>query len=94
MQANFFVPENLAHLRELTLRESATQIDAADQRPLAGTLKLANDLGATVFTFKGEDVAATILRFARARLISSATPVIPTATSGNGRLARRPQLIH
>jgi two-component system sensor histidine kinase KdpD len=32
---------------------------------LSDTLTLANQLGATVFTFKGQDVADTILRFAR-----------------------------
>jgi two-component system sensor histidine kinase KdpD len=130
---NFFTPSNLEHLRELTLRELASQldfkrrevksangenrfadgasdqvmvclssrgpnsakllrygsrlagrlnrnwyavyvqtpdeeptvIDAVTQRLLADTLTLANQLGATVFTFKGQDVADTILRFAR-----------------------------
>jgi two-component system sensor histidine kinase KdpD len=130
---NFFTPSNLEHLRELTLRELASQldfkrretkpangadgspggasdqvmvclssrgpnsakllrygsrlagrlnrnwyavyvqtpdeeptvIDARTQRLLSDTLTLANQLGATVFTFKGQDVADTILRFAR-----------------------------
>lgn len=125
---NFFTPSNLEHLRELTFREVASQldfkrrevktgsdngtseqvmvclssrgpnsakllrygsrlagrmnrnwyavyvqtpseeptvIDARTQRVLADTLTLANQLGATVFTFKGQDVADTILRFAR-----------------------------
>lgn len=128
---NFFTPSNLEHLRELTLRELASQldskrrenrsqtpsadgggsdqvmvclssrgpnsaallrygsrvagrlnrnwyavyvqtpseeptaIDARTQRLLSDTLTLANQLGATVFTFKGNDVADTILRFAR-----------------------------
>jgi len=129
---NFFTPSNLEHLRELTLREVASQldfkrreapangagakdgnaseqvmvclssrgpdsakllrygsrlagrlnrnwyavyvqtpseeptvIDARVQRLLSDTLTLANQLGATVFTFKGLDVADTILRFAR-----------------------------
>ena len=39
-------------------------IDAKTQRLLADTLTLANQLGAMVFTFKGQDVADTILRFA------------------------------
>ncbi len=126
--ANFFVPSNLEKLRELTLRELASQIDlrqreireegdgaAADQvmvclsshgpnsekllrygsrlagrlnrnwyavyvqtpseessvidartqRLLADTLTLAKQLGAMVFTYKGEDVVDTLLRFAR-----------------------------
>src|SRR5207248_10058940 len=45
--------------------EEPTVIDARTQRLLSDTLTLANQLGATVFTFKGQDVADTILRFAR-----------------------------
>jgi two-component system sensor histidine kinase KdpD len=48
-----------------TLAEDPTAIDAARQRYLSETLTLANQLGATVFTLKGEDVADTLLRFAR-----------------------------
>lgn len=48
-----------------TPSEEPTAIDAATQRLLSDTLTLANQLGAMVFTFKGEDVADTILRFAR-----------------------------
>lgn len=47
-----------------TPKEDPTIIDATTQRLLADTLTLANQLGATVFTFKGEDVVDTILRFA------------------------------
>jgi two-component system sensor histidine kinase KdpD len=47
-----------------TPSEEPTVIDAMTQRLLADTLTLANQLGATVFTFKGQDVADTILRFA------------------------------
>ncbi len=45
--------------------EDPLKIDARTQRLLADTLTLANQLGATVFTFKGTDVAETIMRFAR-----------------------------
>jgi two-component system, OmpR family, sensor histidine kinase KdpD len=48
-----------------TPREEPTRIDAATQRHLGGVLELAHQLGATVFTYKGSDVAATILGFAR-----------------------------
>ncbi len=48
-----------------TPREEATAIDSRVQRLLAGTLTLAKQLGAMVFTYKGEDVVDTILRFAR-----------------------------
>lgn len=48
-----------------TPSEDPTRIDARTQRLLADTLTLANQLGATVFTFKGQNVADTIVRFAR-----------------------------
>jgi two-component system sensor histidine kinase KdpD len=47
-----------------TPSEEPTVIDARTQRLLSDTLTLANQLGATVFTFKGQDIADTILRFA------------------------------
>jgi two-component system, OmpR family, sensor histidine kinase KdpD len=48
-----------------TASESPTKIDAETQRVLASGLTLAQQLGATVFTYKGEDVVRTILQFAR-----------------------------
>lgn len=48
-----------------TKKEKPDVIDAATQRALADTLNLANSLGAKVFTYKGEDIAKTILRFAQ-----------------------------
>jgi len=45
--------------------EEATVIDARAQRLISDTLTLAKQLGAMVFTYKGEDIADTILRFAR-----------------------------
>jgi two-component system sensor histidine kinase KdpD len=48
-----------------TPTEDPLLIDAQTQRQLSDTLTLANQLGATVFTFKGADVAETILRFCR-----------------------------
>jgi two-component system sensor histidine kinase KdpD len=48
-----------------TPSEAPTVIDATTQRYLLDTLTLANALGAMVFTFKGEDIADTILHFAR-----------------------------
>jgi len=125
---NFFQAQNLEQLRELTLRETASQIDfhrrehpserdevapdqimvclsssgannahllrytsrlagqlnrkwyaiyvqtpaeesatanSAVQHSLSEVLTLANQLGAMVFTFRGEDIVETILRFAR-----------------------------
>jgi len=48
-----------------TSRERPTVIDAATQRGLSNTLTLAQQLGATVFTYKGDDVVKTILQFAK-----------------------------
>ncbi len=45
--------------------EEATVIDSRTQRLLSGALTLAKELGAMVFTYKGEDITGTILRFAR-----------------------------
>jgi two-component system sensor histidine kinase KdpD len=47
-----------------TPSEEATVIDAQVQRRLSETLTLAKTLGAMVFTYKGEDVAETLLQFA------------------------------
>jgi two-component system, OmpR family, sensor histidine kinase KdpD len=48
-----------------TPSEEPAVIDAATQRYLSETLTLANSLGATVFPYKGEDIAETILHFAK-----------------------------
>jgi len=48
-----------------TPSEEPTAIDAQTQRVLSSALTLAKQLGAMVFTYKGEDIAETILRFAR-----------------------------
>ena len=48
-----------------TPSEAPSVIEAETQRLLSGTLTLAKQLGAIVFTFKGTDVVETILRFAR-----------------------------
>ncbi|MCX5753225.1 MAG: PTS sugar transporter subunit IIA [Candidatus Krumholzibacteria bacterium] len=48
-----------------TPSEEATVIDAQSQRFISDALTLAKQLGAMVFTYKGEDIADTILRFAK-----------------------------
>jgi len=48
-----------------TPSEEATVIDAEVQRHLSDSLTLAKALGAMVFTYQGEDIADTLLRFAR-----------------------------
>jgi two-component system, OmpR family, sensor histidine kinase KdpD len=47
-----------------TPAEEATVIDSRTQRLLSVTLTLAKELGAMVFTYKGEDIVGTILHFA------------------------------
>ncbi len=48
-----------------TLAHDPVLGDAMQQRLMADMLALANQLGATVFTFKGEDIVDTLLRFAK-----------------------------
>jgi two-component system, OmpR family, sensor histidine kinase KdpD len=48
-----------------TSSETPTVIDAETQRILSDTLTLAHQLGATVFTYRGDDIAQTLLQFAR-----------------------------
>ena len=48
-----------------TPSEEATVIDAQTRRFISDTLTLAKQLGAMVFTYKGEDIADTLLRFAK-----------------------------
>jgi two-component system, OmpR family, sensor histidine kinase KdpD len=47
-----------------TPSEAPSVIEAETQRLLSGTLTLAKQLGAIVFTYKGTDIVETILRFA------------------------------
>lgn len=47
------------------LSENPVKVDAGVQRAMSKTLALAQDLGATVFTYKGNDLVKTILQFAR-----------------------------
>jgi len=48
-----------------TAAEDPLRLDSRTQEALAQSLTLAKQLGAIVFTYKGEDLAQTILRFAR-----------------------------
>jgi len=48
-----------------TPSEDPTVVDIQTQQVLSGTLTLAKQLGAMVFTYKGEDIADTVLRFAK-----------------------------
>jgi two-component system sensor histidine kinase KdpD len=48
-----------------TSRERPAVIDSTTQRILSNTLTLAQQLGATVFTYRGDDIVKTLLQFAR-----------------------------
>ena len=48
-----------------TPSEDPTVIDSQTLSSLSGTLTLAKQLGAVVFTYKGEDVVDTVVRFAK-----------------------------
>ena len=48
-----------------TPSEEPTVIDAHTQRIISNTLTLAKQLGAIVFTYKGEDIVRTLLQFAK-----------------------------
>ncbi len=69
-----------------TPSEDPAAIDAGTQRILAGTLTLAKQLGAMVFTYKGEDVADTILRFAREYRVGHIVVGHPAPLSFRSRL--------
>ncbi len=62
-----------------TPSEEPTVIDAHTQRILAGTLTLAKQLGAIVFTYKGEDIPGTLLRFAKEYRVGTIVVGSPTA---------------
>jgi two-component system sensor histidine kinase KdpD len=75
-----------------TPSEEPTVIDARVQRLLADTLTLANQLGATVFTFKGHDVADTILRFAREYRVGNILIGRPGPPRFWNRVLRKPSI--
>ncbi len=73
-----------------TPNENPERIDARTQRRLSDTLTLARRLGATVFTYKGEDVVETILRFAREYRIGHIVIGRPLPAKSVHRLFRKP----
>jgi two-component system, OmpR family, sensor histidine kinase KdpD len=72
-----------------TPAEEPTRVDAATQRQVSATLGLAHELGATAFTFRGDDVAATILAFAREYGVGHIVVGRPGPRRGWRRLCRR-----
>ena len=72
-----------------TPSEEPTVIDSHTQRILSGTLTLAKQLGAMVFTYKGEDIADTLYRFAREYRVGIVVVGTPTPIPGWKRLLGR-----
>ncbi len=64
-----------------TPSEGPLAADSALQAGISATLTLAKQLGAIVFTYKGDDVAETILRFAREYRVGSIVIGKPAAVS-------------
>ena len=81
-----------------TPSEDPTLIDATTQRLLADNLTLANQLGAMVFTFRGQDVVDTILHFAReyraGHVVIGRPGPIPFLQRLRGRRSVAERLIH
>ncbi len=69
-----------------TPSEEPTVIDSRTQRILSGTLTLAKQLGAMVFTYKGEDIPDTLLRFAREYRVGTIVVGCPSPVSAWKRL--------
>jgi two-component system sensor histidine kinase KdpD len=80
-----------------TPSEEPTAIDAQTQRVLSGTLTLAKQLGAMVFTYRGEDIADTLLRFAHeyrvGHIVLGASSPLPLWKKLIGRKSIAEQLI-
>lgn len=81
-----------------TPSEEPTVIDSHTQRILSGTLTLAKQLGAIVFTYKGEDIPDTILRFAReyrvGTIVVGSPSLLPAWKRWMGERSTVDRLIH
>jgi two-component system sensor histidine kinase KdpD len=72
-----------------TLGEDPIHVDATHQRQMSEILTLANQLGAAVFTFKGEEVADTLLSFAKEYRVGYVLIGRPSVKSLWRRLSRK-----
>ncbi len=76
-----------------TPSEEATAIDAQTQRYVSDALTLAKQLGAMVFIYKGEDVADTILRFAKEYRVGHVIVGRPTLRPFWGRFGKNKDIL-
>ncbi len=76
-----------------TPSEEPTVIDSRTQRLISETLTLAKQLGALVFTYKGENVSDTILRFAKEYRVSHVVIGRPTPKPFWKRLGKNRDII-
>jgi two-component system sensor histidine kinase KdpD len=76
-----------------TPSEEPAVIDAETQRVISGTLTLAKQLGAIVFTYNGQDVVHTLLQFAREYRVGHVVLGSPKKRSIWGRLCGRVSVV-
>lgn len=76
-----------------TPSEEPAVIDAETQRIISGTLTLAKQLGAIVFTYNGQDVVHTLLQFAREYRVGHVVLGSPKKRSIWGRLCGRVSVV-
>ncbi|HEX9668915.1 MAG TPA: PTS sugar transporter subunit IIA, partial [Thermoanaerobaculia bacterium] len=74
--------------------EAPEKLDATTQRQIADTLELAQKLGASVFTYRGDEVVGTILRFAREYGVGHVVVGRPGPRKPLRRLLGRPGAVH
>jgi two-component system, OmpR family, sensor histidine kinase KdpD len=74
--------------------EGATTIDATTQRLISNTMTMAKQLGGMVFTYKGENVVETILRFAKEYRVGHIVVGSPTEKPFWKRLIHGTSLVH
>jgi two-component system sensor histidine kinase KdpD len=76
-----------------TPAEEPTVVEASTQQIISGTLTLAKQLGAMVFTYKGEDIVNTLLQFAREYRVGHMVVGSPGVTSFWQKLRRQTGIV-
>jgi two-component system sensor histidine kinase KdpD len=76
-----------------TPAEEPTVVEASTQQIISGTLTLAKQLGAMVFTYKGEDIVNTVLQFAKEYRVGHIVVGSPGLTSFWQKLRRQTGIV-